>query len=171
MSFSNSHIYVFTWCYILQLTFWSTRCGVCEHSWLGLLSHFTSAAGHKRSQGSWRYGPELSNDFVILPLIKQVVWRGNIIENMNRRILMSRKSRYGQKKQCWRVYFPKRIKLQLARTAAWHQRLWPFPIFWQLLHHNILKGLFWIVLQECFRSGEYVIWLNASAPGDQNRAK
>ena len=109
MSFSNSHLYVFTWCYILQLTFWSTRCGICEHSWLGLLSHFTSAAGHKRSQGSWRYGPELSNDFVILPLIKQVVWRGNIIENMNRRILMSRKPRYGQKSNVEGFIFQKEL--------------------------------------------------------------
>ena len=62
---------------MLQLIFYSTAS--CIHvsqpgveyvnlgGW-GLLSYFTSAARHKRNQGSWRYGPDLSKDFVILPL-------------------------------------------------------------------------------------------------------
>ena len=66
--------------------------------------------------------------------------------------------------------FPNNLNAIGWNSLASRGALWPSPIFWQPLHHNILKGLFWIVLQECFRSGEYVIWLNASAPGDQNRA-
>ena len=65
------------------------------------------------------------------------------------------------------------FKIMHLAGTAWHQGACSdlCVSFDRPLHHNILKGLFWIVLQECFSSAEYVIWLNASAPGGSKPSK
>ena len=85
--------------------------------------------------------------------LKKVFWKWVGLENIKGRILM--------------------FKIMHLAGTAWHQEACSdlCVSFDRPLHHNILKGLFWIVLQECFSSAEYVIWLNASAPGGSKRSK
>ena len=79
-------------------------------------------------------------------------------------------------KMSWSWKYKGRIlmfKIMHLAGTAWHQEACSdlCVSFDRPLHHNILKGLFWIVLQECFSSAEYVIWLNASAPGGSKPSK
>ena len=130
----------------------------------GLLSHFTS--GHKRSAGTWC--PDYTY-FLNLRFTYHVLHRHKTKKQHFAFCTCSLDTKGGNETHFLCNFYSWKRSSNPIRVRVIHscflisrkaETVWGISLpcnlssfLWQLLHHNNLKGLFWIVLQEC-------LWLN-----------